>query len=119
MTEQGGKVKVSEWRLDFTELVMGSHCGCLNRTVVMMGCFDLSCCKLYVLCCAKSLNCVQLFVTLWTVSCQAPQSMGFPRQEYWNGLPFPSPGDLPDPGIKLKSLTFPVLIGGFLTTSAT
>ena len=41
MTEQGGKVKVSEWRLDFTELVMGSHCGCLNRTVVMMGCFDL------------------------------------------------------------------------------
>ena len=72
-----------------------------------------------MLCCAKSLSCVQLFVTLWTVFCQVPQSMGFPRQEYWNGLPFPSPGDLPDPGIKIKSLTFPVLIGGFLTTSAT
>ena len=72
-----------------------------------------------MLCCAKSLNCVQLFVTLWTVSCQAPQSVGFPRQEYWNGLPFPSPGDLPDPGIKLESLTSPVLVGGFFTTSAT
>jgi len=36
----------------------------------------------------------------WTVACQAPPSMGFSRQEYWNGLPFPSPGDLPDPGIE-------------------
>ena len=41
---------------------------------------------------------VQLFVTLWTVVCQALLSMGFPRQDYWNGLLFPSPGDLPDPG---------------------
>ena len=41
-----------------------------------------------------------LFVTPWTVACQAPLSMGFPRKEYWSGLPFPSPGDLPDPGIK-------------------
>ena len=40
------------------------------------------------------------FVTPWTVACQAPLSMGFPRQEYWTGLPFPSPGDLPNPGIK-------------------
>ena len=39
----------------------------------------------------------------WTVGCQAPLSMGFSRQEYWSGLPFPSPGDLPDPGIKPKS----------------
>ena len=38
--------------------------------------------------------------TLWTVACQAPLSMGFSRQEYWSGLPFPSPGDLPDPGIE-------------------
>ena len=42
---------------------------------------------------------VQLFVTLWTVAHQAPLSMGFSRQEYWSGLPFPPPGDLPDPGI--------------------
>ena len=39
-------------------------------------------------------------VTPWTVACQAPVSMGFPRQEYWSGLPFPSPGNLPDPGIE-------------------
>ena len=39
-------------------------------------------------------------VTPWTVTCQVPLSMGFSRQEYWNGLPFPSPGDLPDPGIE-------------------
>ena len=45
----------------------------------------------------------QLFVTPWTVARQAPLSMGFSRQEYWSGLPFPSPGDLPDPGIKPAS----------------
>ena len=43
-------------------------------------------------------------MTLWTVACQAPLSMGFSRQKYWSGLPFPPPGDLPDPGIKLGSL---------------
>ena len=48
----------------------------------------------------KSLSCVQLFVTSWTVTHQAPPSMEFSRQEYWSGLPFPSPGDLPDPGIE-------------------
>ena len=48
----------------------------------------------------KSLSRVQLFVTPWTVGYQPPPSMGFSRQEYWSGLPFPSPGDLPDPGIK-------------------
>ena len=48
----------------------------------------------------KSLSHVRLFATPWTVAYQAPPSMGFSRQEYWSGLPFPSPGDLPDPGIK-------------------
>ena len=48
----------------------------------------------------KSLSRVQLFVTPWIVAHQAPLSMGFSRQEYWSGLPFPSPGDLPDPGIE-------------------
>ena len=43
------------------------------------------------------------FATPWTVALQAPLSMGFPRQEYWSGLPFPSPGDLPDPGIEPRS----------------
>ena len=46
-----------------------------------------------------------LFATLWTVAHQAPLSMGFSRQEYWSGLPFPSPGDLPDPEIKPRSPT--------------
>ena len=48
----------------------------------------------------KLLNHVQLFVTPWTVAYQAPQSMQFSRQEYWSGLPFPSPGDLPNPGME-------------------
>ena len=48
----------------------------------------------------KSLSRVRLFATPWTVAYQAPTSMGFSRQEYWSGLPFPSPGDLPDPGIE-------------------
>ena len=52
----------------------------------------------------KLLSRVQLFVTPWTVAHQAPLSMEFSRQEYWSGLPFPSPGDLPDPGIELGSL---------------
>ena len=50
----------------------------------------------------KLLSCVQLFVTQWTVAHQAPPSMEFSRQE-WSGLPFPSPGDLPDPGIEPRS----------------
>ena len=44
-----------------------------------------------------------IFSTPWTVACQAPLSLGFSRQEYWSGLPFLSPGDLPNPGIKLRS----------------
>ena len=52
----------------------------------------------------KLLSCVQLFATPWTVAHQAPPSMEFSRQEYWSGLPFPSPGDLPNPGIKPRSL---------------
>ena len=51
----------------------------------------------------KSLSGVRLFVTPWTVAHQAPPSMGFSGQEYWSGLPFPSPGDLPDPGIEPRS----------------
>ena len=51
----------------------------------------------------KSLSRAQLFVTPWTVAHQASLSMGFSRQEYWSGLPFPSPGDIPDPEIKPRS----------------
>ena len=58
----------------------------------------------------QPLSRVRLFATPWTVACQAPLSMGFPRKEYWSELPFPSPGDLSDSGIKLRS---PVLAGRF------
>ena len=62
------------------------------------------------------LSSVRLFVTLWTVACQTPLSMEFSKQEYWSELPFPSPGDLPDPGIKPTSLAPPALAGRFFTT---
>ena len=73
--------------------------------------------------CAQSIQSFQSiqsdFSTLRTVACQAPLYMGFFRQEYWNGLPCPPPGDLPEPGIEPGSLTSPALAGGFFTTNAT
>ena len=57
--------------------------------------------------------------TLWTVAHQAPLSMGLPRQEYWSGLSFPPPGDLPDPGIEPVYFESPASAGRFFTTSAT
>ena len=57
-------------------------------------------------CVLSCFSCVLLFGTLWPVSRQPPLFMGFSRQEYWGGLPFPSPGDLPDPGIEPGSPTF-------------
>ena len=62
---------------------------------------------------------VQLFAMLWTVAHQAPLSLGFSRQEYWNGLPCLPPGDLPNPGTDPVSLMSPALAGGFFTTSTT
>ena len=69
---------------------------------------------LYGHCCFLVIkSCPTLFVTPWTSACQAPLSMGLPRQEYWSTLPFPSPGDLPDPWIQPIS---PALAGEFFTT---
>ena len=67
----------------------------------------------------KSLQSCLTLCDPWTVACQAPLFMGFSRQEYWSGLPFTSPEDLPDPGIKLVSLVSPALAGRFFTTSVT
>ena len=64
-------------------------------------------------CVCESLRRVWLFVTPWTVARQAPLFMGFSRQGDWSGLPFLSPGDLPNPGIEPVSLTFPALAGRF------
>ena len=58
-----------------------------------------------------------VFVDPHTVVRQASLSMEFSRQEYWSGLPFPTPGDLPNAGIKPMSLAFPALAGGFFTTA--
>ena len=69
-------------------------------------------------CVLSHLSRVQL-LTLWTEACQAPLSMGFSTQEYCSGLPFPSPGDLPNLGIESTSLMSPALAGRFFTTSAT
>ena len=66
---------------------------------------------LSLLCVLSHLSRVQLFVTLWTVAYQAPLSTGFSRQESWSELPFPPPGDLPDPGIKPVSLVAPAVAG--------
>ena len=60
------------------------------------------------------LSCVHLFAPTGTVAHQTPLSMEFSRQEYWSGLPFPTPGDLPDPGMGPES---PELAGGFFTTA--
>ena len=62
---------------------------------------------------------VRPFATLWTAAHQATLSVGFSRKNYWSGLPFPIPGDLPNPGIKPTSLASPALAGGFFTTSTT
>ena len=62
--------------------------------------------------CACMLSDVRLFATLWSVAGQAPPRLEFSMQEYWSGLPFLIPGDLPNPGIELKSLSSPALAGG-------
>ena len=67
----------------------------------------------------KLLHHVQLFGTLGTIVCPAPLSKGFPRQEYWSGLPCHPSGDLPNPGIEPASLISPALAGGFFTSRVT
>ena len=62
-----------------------------------------------------ALSRVQLFAVTWAVAHQAPLSMEFFRQEYWSGLPFPTPGDLPNPGVEFASLAPPALADGFTT----
>ena len=67
--------------------------------------------------CTQSLSCVQLLEAPWTAARQAPLSMGFFRQEYWSGLPFPAPGDLPNLGMEPEFLASPALAGRFFTIS--
>ena len=74
---------------------------------------------LVLFCCLVNKSYPTLLWSPWTVAYQAPLSMGFPRPEYWNGLPFPPPGDLPDPEMELTSPVTPALAGGFFTTEPT
>ena len=76
-------------------------------------------CACVHLCVLSRFGCVWLFVIPWTVAHQAPLSVGFSRQEYWGGVPFPPPGDPPHLRTEPTSLTSPALAGGFLTTSIT
>ena len=75
-------------------------CTILSQNVDDLESKDVKCSKV------NSLSRVQLFATPWTVAHHTPPSMGFSSQEYWSGLPFPSPGDLPDPGIETRSPAF-------------
>ena len=84
-----------------------------DRAIAVLKCYSL----LQVHACTLSrFGHVQLLATLWTVVCQAPLSVGFSGQEYWSGVPRPSPGDLPHPGIEPTSLLSLVLTGRFFTT---
>ena len=88
----------------------------------MFALFFVVYCFLHTICAetsiTHSLSWVRLFMTPWTVTCQAPLSMEFSKQRYWSGLPFRPPGDRPCPGIKPASLISPALAGGFFTTSS-
>ena len=78
-----------------------SHRKCANRWAsLMMKMWNSSLSSFHVMCMLSHFGSVRLFVTLWAVVCQAPMSMGFSTREYWSGEPFPSPGDLLDPGIQ-------------------
>ena len=100
---------------------MGQVSGILN--LFKYPCYMRNLCVyLHVLCYVHLLSRVQLCATLWTIACQAPLSMGFPRKEYWSGLPFPPPGDLPNPRLEsvspaLQADSLPIEPKGKLLTS--
>ena len=107
-------LSVITWKQDFNVLLRCPHCSVHSfphdchrlfsipkYTHILASCIWCACTHIVIV--VYSLSHVWLFVTPWTIAHQIPLSMGFPRQEYWSGLPFPSPGDLPDPGVKLAS----------------
>ena len=88
-------------------------------TVAVQICTDHCFISLLHVCVLSCFSQILILVTLWTVACQAPLSMGFSKQEYWSGLPFPSPRNLRDPGIEPVLHTFHELVDGFFNSSAT
>ena len=97
--------------VSFNETHYGDICVCLCVCVSVCVCV---CARMHRHALSR-FSCVQLFGILWTVAHQAALSMRFSRQEYWSGLPYPAPGDLPDPGIEPTSLKSPALTGRFFT----
>ena len=93
----------------------GAQCVCVCMCVYVCVCVCVCMC-VYVCVCVCAQPC-QLCVTPGTVACQDLLFTGFPRQDYSSGLPFPPPGDLPNPGIEPVSLMFPALAGGFFNHS--
>ena len=87
--------------------VDGDDDGTVNENKIAYKSTACSWLNVHTCVCSVTQSCLKHFATPWTVACQAPQSMGFPRQEYWDGLPFPTPGDLPNPGIELLSPVYP------------
>ena len=86
--------------ISWTGTLLQAHCTMPDSTKFVLRCFSH----------------IGFFVIPWTVACQAPLSMGFPRSEYWSGSPFPPPGDLPNPGFELLTPVAPALAGRFFTT---
>ena len=102
--------------LQYSCLENSMNGGVWGATTSPWHCKESDTTKWLILCCTCVLSRVWLFVTLWAVSSQAPLSVGFSRQEYWSGLPFPSPSDLPKPGIKPASPVSPALQADSLPT---
>ena len=106
----GSSCYLQSWQSHLWSLLLWSH------LLSWLSCFPLS----PTTCCVLSrFSRVWLFATPWTVALPVLLSMGFPRQEYWSGLPFPTSGDLPDPGIELASFLSPASASRFFTTTAT
>ena len=103
---------LSQWATLF------SFIGGVIKTIQLYSCLLLTVGMLAKLLQSRPTSVMFDSVTLWTVACPAPLSMGLPRQEHWSGLPCPPPGDLPNPGIEPASLRSPALAGGFFNTSA-
>ena len=102
-------LKEEKWKA--YEICFPFHCNILRLSVCVCVCWGWGWCV-----CVCMFSCVLLFGTLWTVAYQAPLSMEFSRWEYWSGLPFPPPEDLPDAGIKTES---PALVGNILCHGTT
>ena len=112
--QDGGDVCIpmvdSYWCMAETNTILQNNCPSIkNKFLKMETTREMWSLLSLRVCMPSGLSHVWLFATLWTVTCQAPLSMGFSRQEYWSGLPFPSPGDLPNPEIELVSAASPAL----------